>query len=77
MKIKSMTSIPPNSNPFHHDLFRQGVDINDRFLAMFVDTHPDELIIVDKWTGKRKKLIFPPAGKEAKPQVCRRSGIYA
>lgn len=77
MEIKSMPSIPPNSNPFHYDHFSQGVNINDRFLAMFTDSCSNELIIVDKYTGTRKKLVFPPAEKGPKPKVYRKPGIYA
>lgn len=77
MKIKSMSNIPAHSNPYRHDMYRQGTTINDRFEAMFMDGYPNELIIVDKWTGIRKKLIFPPAEKEPKPKVYRKPGVYA
>lgn len=77
MKIKSMSDIPAHSNPFHYDHFSRGVAINKRFVAMFYGDEDNELIIVDKYTGKRKKLVFPPAEEKPKPKVCRKPGVYA
>lgn len=64
MKISKMESIPPDSNPFHYDLDRQGAQINERFMAMFHSAYPNELIIVDLKTGTRTKLQFPAVGSK-------------
>lgn len=75
-KIEEMTSIPARSNPFHHNHFRRDTNINERFLAMFTDTTSNELIIIDKYTGKRVKMTFPDV-RVAKPKPKKRSGIWA
>lgn len=72
VKMEKMESIPTGANPFHHDLISQGIDINERFLAMFVSYNENILIIVDKLTGTRTKMIFPPAArvnKQTKNQI--------
>ena len=56
-KIKEMESIPKNSNPFNHDVFHMGTNINDATI-MYSDIGR-YLIIVDRPTGKRIKVILP------------------
>ena len=56
-KIKEMESIPENSNPFHYDVYHMGTNINDVTIM-----HSDigrYLIIIDRPTGKRIKIILP------------------
>jgi hypothetical protein len=65
-KVEEMKSIPAKSWPFHYDFDRQGIRINDRFMAMFVSYMENELVIVDMLTGKRIKMTFPPA-EEVQP----------
>ena len=59
MQVESMTSIPANSNPFHHDLCRMGVRVNDRFMVMWDHMAKNELVIVDMTTGERHRFIAP------------------
>jgi hypothetical protein len=68
-KLKSVTmthlkQFPANCNPFRHDLWRMGFDINERFLAMFEDHdgRSDHVIIIDKPTGRRVRLTFEKEG---------------
>ena len=64
VKIDNMDSIPAHANPFHYDMESMGIQINERFVAMFLNYRPDELVIVDTETGKRVKLNFPPPAKK-------------
>lgn len=66
IKMEKMENIPPGANPYHYDLTSQGIDINERFLAMYVSYNENTITIIDKLTGARRKLIFPPAGRVAK-----------
>lgn len=46
-----------SSNPFHHDLFHMGTDVNEILLIMFGSSF-DYIILVNKKTGERIKLKF-------------------
>ena len=59
IEIKNMVDIPANSNPLNHDHTRMATDINERFTAMYTSRDSNELVIIDKLTGKRVKLQFP------------------
>lgn len=59
LKIETLPSIPPNSNPFHHDRWNMGQAIGEDLYMMFSnhDSQPMEfMILVDTKTGKRVKI---------------------
>lgn len=59
MTLEEMTSFPPNSNPFHYDLFHMGQYIGDDLCIMYANHNlNDYVIIVHIPTGKRSKLVF-------------------
>lgn len=53
--------IPPNSNPFHYDMSRMGIDVNKNVIIM-TNGHSNEkvsnIIIVNTETGMRSILYF-------------------
>jgi hypothetical protein len=53
MDVSAMKSFPAGSNPFHHDHFRMGTQVNERFVAMYEATDSPRLVIVDVKTGRR------------------------
>lgn len=56
-QIKKMDDIPENSNPFHYDAYHIGTNAGD---AMIMYSNTDRyLIIIDRVTGKRIKIILP------------------
>jgi hypothetical protein len=63
IKIEKMNNVPPKANPLHHDTFSQGTQINDRFMAMYVNYQENVLVIVDMLTGERRRMTFTPAEK--------------
>lgn len=60
-KMETLPSLPPNSNPFEHDLWNMGQRIGKEHMLMFRN-HPledlDYLIVVNTTTGERVKLYF-------------------
>jgi len=58
MEIKKLSSIPKNSNPFNYDLFHMGIELGN-LTIMFADHNKnDYVIIVNKETGERCKIII-------------------
>jgi hypothetical protein len=52
MITRNLDSFPANSNPFHHDHYRMGQDIEGTpFIAMH--ERSDYVIIINKNTGER------------------------
>lgn len=49
-------SISPN--PFDHDLYHGGCEINEKILLMYSSTNSNYLILVNQKTGERLKLSF-------------------
>ena len=70
---EQMSPIPVNGNPFNHDLYNMGVDIGINITVMYeaYDKQPAKyLIVVNKETGERMRLVFdlmsvdsPPIGE--------------
>jgi hypothetical protein len=62
MRIVSLDGIPPNSNPFDHDMYNMGTRIASNVMVMH-ETHPTQkakyIIIVNTETGERLKVEFP------------------
>jgi hypothetical protein len=61
-------------NPFHHDMDRMGVRINDRFIGMYHPIHPNKVVLVDLATGQRieiqgKEIDCPCPGCKAHEQL--------
>lgn len=55
--VDEMKSIPAGSNPFHHDLFHMGTNVNDRFMVMFSGSeNSNYIILVDSKSGRRIKV---------------------
>lgn len=67
-----MPPIPPNSNPFHHDLYNMGCEISGGWMAMYNQffgnsqfgdklPHPEPqyIILVNCRTGQRFRLEWP------------------
>ena len=68
IKIVELESFPPNSNPFHYDLFNMGIGLGKDLEIMGIlydDREIDEFILVHKPTGKRCK-IYLTFDKESK-----------
>lgn len=59
VKMKTMDSIPPNSNPFDHDFYNMGTTIGKDLIMMY-GNHPDQsmpyFILVDTVSGKRLRF---------------------
>lgn len=56
MRLEQMDSIPPNSNPFHHDLYHMGTAITKEWMIMHLGSGTKYLILVHCPTGARTKL---------------------
>jgi len=55
--IEYLTPILPNSNPFDHDLFHMGKELDNAHLIMYSNfIQNDYMIIVHKESGKRIKI---------------------
>ena len=67
---EKMESIPPNSNPFLHDLYNMGMDIGRNVTVMF-EAHngekADYIIVINKETGERIRLVFDLLATVEKP----------
>jgi hypothetical protein len=62
LRVKRLDSFPPQSNPFYYDSCSMGITLGSNVTVMystFPDQHMESLIIVDTFTGKRIKVIFP------------------
>lgn len=70
---EQMPPIPANENPYKHDHYNMGIDIGKNITVMF-EAHDDQqakyLIIINKETGERMRLVFdllsvdnPPIGE--------------
>jgi hypothetical protein len=55
--IEQVESIPPNSNPFHYDLYHMGTQLDKEYTIMYHDFDKNNYIyIIEKSTGKRIQL---------------------
>lgn len=59
VKMDKMTDIPVGSNPDNYQPPGRTIGINNRFSAITFDHASNILVIVDRLTGKRRKLTFP------------------
>jgi len=59
VKIRDMDPIPPNSNPFDHDIYNMGSKIGKNMMMMHCN-HPHEsisyIILVDTMSGERVRI---------------------
>ena len=58
-----LPSLPPNSNPFSHDLERMGIWLGKNVLVMTNNhdgDHCQHLVVVNTETGERIALVFSP-----------------
>lgn len=56
-----MPPLPPNSNPFCHDLHRMGVRVGENVMVMMTNYDTDRcqhLVVVNTETGERIALVF-------------------
>lgn len=61
MKIQFKEPIKPNSNPYKADSFHMGLDVGVNAMIMFSEhthRHQPYIIVIDKRTGERIKVIF-------------------
>lgn len=59
VNVKELESIPAGSNPFHHDLFNMGTNINNDWMIMHTGSNQRALpymILVNMTTGQRIEL---------------------
>ena len=59
--VSPMESLPPNSNPFVHDLHRMGVRIGKNVMVMMANhdnAHCQHLVVVNTETGERIAVVF-------------------
>ena len=55
--LKQLESIPPNSNPFHYDLYNMGDRLDEEYMLMYSSFKKNKyVIIIEKSTGKRIEL---------------------
>tara|TARA_R110002012_G_C11213093_1_gene561481 strand:+ start:8 stop:331 length:324 start_codon:yes stop_codon:yes gene_type:complete len=68
IEVKTLDSFPPNSNPFHHDMFHMGLEIGKDLLMMYQNhAHEDMryMILVDTKTGDRLQINLLRDGEDA------------
>ena len=53
--LAELESFPPNSNPYHHDLYHCGEDFGKNYHLMYGSSR-DYLIVIETKTGRRFKL---------------------
>ena len=53
--VDTLSPIPPGSNPYHFDLYHQGVEINKDIHIMFSSTHK-YIIAINPNTGNRVRI---------------------
>lgn len=59
IKVEEVASFPPNSNPFHHDLYHMGTQLHGPWMAMYSGSNGDELsymYLVHTTSGRRFRL---------------------
>lgn len=55
--IEQVESIPAKFNPFHHDMYHMGNEIDQEYMFMFSEFDKNQyIILIEKSTGKRIKL---------------------
>lgn len=61
--VEEMTDFPPNSNPYHYDLYNMGQAVGaageSNIEVMYDKFNPDSFIVVHKPTGKRICIVVP------------------
>lgn len=56
---ESMPPIPVGGDPLHYDVAgNRAAKVNDRFTAIFNESHPNTIVIIDTRTGSRTKLRY-------------------
>ena len=61
IEVIEKESIPPNSNPYHYDLYNMGTDLGNNITAMFGNHRKERmryLILINNNTGKRIRFVF-------------------
>lgn len=55
--IEQLESFPANSNPFHHDAYHMGQELDKEYMLMFGEFKKNKyVIIIERSTGKRIRL---------------------
>lgn len=61
MKIETLESFPPESNPFNHDAYHMGATIGTNVTVMMKNFQTEEcpyLIVINHKIGERIKITF-------------------
>jgi len=77
MKIEKLKPFPPNTNPYLHDMERMGINIShgeDYGWEIMYHSDKNKIIVVDKITGERIKIIREVKIKHIKKTIITKKG---